>query len=387
MISNIQFLRAFAALAVVFFHTKFLLWGGLHTDFQGVAIFFVISGFIIPRVSQQGSLEFVRHRIIRIIPIYWLATLFFLFPVGLKELTIILMVLLPFISPYCQHHLKQATRYFAYRSTKPRWILLVIVIYSMIQMNPKLGLGNFLDSLFFIPEMSSGNKIGFPILAVGWTLNIEMFFYSIFALALVFSRKLAPAITALVLILIKYLLVSETCTGTLCFWYGHEYTTYFIFGIGLYYLFEVAEKFKDRISLSSAFLLAVPAAASYLVINLLPQDILTNRLVGYLAPPLLVFAALTCHLAGVQIKWKPVILMGDASYSIYLFHLSAFTIFSSIARHVPVPDMDTLPGMLILLAMSTWIAILVHQKLELPLLRTLRRSVNPPSLLATSLPN
>jgi len=59
MIKNIQILRAFAALAVVFYHTDFLLWGGLHTEFQGVAVFFVISGFIIPRVAQRELFSFM----------------------------------------------------------------------------------------------------------------------------------------------------------------------------------------------------------------------------------------------------------------------------------------------------------------------------------------
>ena len=85
---TIQALRAVAALMVVAYHA-FDLWavritqssGGYWTNgAAGVDIFFVISGFVMvvssrKLVGQPGAaLTFMRHRIVRIVPLYWLLT-------------------------------------------------------------------------------------------------------------------------------------------------------------------------------------------------------------------------------------------------------------------------------------------------------------------------
>ncbi len=41
-----------------------------------------------------------------------------------------------------------------------------------------------------------------PILGVGWTLNIEMFFYLLFALCLQVGKNLAPLLCALILVVL-----------------------------------------------------------------------------------------------------------------------------------------------------------------------------------------
>ena len=89
MLNNLQLLRAFAALNVVLFHaigtsasysyeTNFISvfegWGA-----NGVDIFFVISGFVMlfTQLDNKRSVkDFLLLRVIRIILIYWLLTLF-----------------------------------------------------------------------------------------------------------------------------------------------------------------------------------------------------------------------------------------------------------------------------------------------------------------------
>ena len=75
LIYNIQFLRAFAALLVVYFHTTFSTALGLPESFGifGVDIFFVISGYIISYVTFLDPTRFVQKRIIRIVPFYWVS--------------------------------------------------------------------------------------------------------------------------------------------------------------------------------------------------------------------------------------------------------------------------------------------------------------------------
>ena len=75
MLYNLQILRGIAALSVVFYHTDFRVSGGHHTQFFGVPIFFVISGFIMCYITRDNPTNFLRNRAIRIVPMYWLCTL------------------------------------------------------------------------------------------------------------------------------------------------------------------------------------------------------------------------------------------------------------------------------------------------------------------------
>jgi peptidoglycan/LPS O-acetylase OafA/YrhL len=87
-IINIQFLRAFAALIVIFYHTAphYYITGGEHSGnifsffsqigYAGVDIFFVISGYIMWYSSHNHKgtkdvLEFIYARFTRIYPVYW----------------------------------------------------------------------------------------------------------------------------------------------------------------------------------------------------------------------------------------------------------------------------------------------------------------------------
>ena len=86
---NLQCLRAFAAINVVYFHTllgsesydkSVSIFSIIGTWGQnGVDIFFVLSGFVMIHTQIQNPKkihEFYYSRLNRIVPIYWLITLF-----------------------------------------------------------------------------------------------------------------------------------------------------------------------------------------------------------------------------------------------------------------------------------------------------------------------
>lgn len=154
---SIQVLRAIAAILVVNYHVIGTLekyysnksWISQQLFFKdfgavGVDIFFVISGFIMISTNwlnfgKSGSPSyFLKNRIIRIVPLYWLFT----------SLAFFVAFFLPSLT-----------------SIQPSW-------------------SNFLSSLLFFPLEK------FPILKVGWTLNYEMYFYLIFSVLLLCSRKI-----------------------------------------------------------------------------------------------------------------------------------------------------------------------------------------------------
>ena len=167
---NIQILRSFAAGIVVMGHAGqemtaiaartgqiAMPMGGINFGW-GVDIFFVISGFIMIHTSADhfgkpgAAREFLVRRLIRIVPLYWLVTT----------------------------------------------ALIVGAIFMPRLLNVPIGdWPHILSSYFFIPDARANGEIR-PVVALGWTLNYEMFFYVFFALAMMLPlRRGIAAIFAL----------------------------------------------------------------------------------------------------------------------------------------------------------------------------------------------
>jgi exopolysaccharide production protein ExoZ len=162
---SLQALRAIAAWLVIAAHALHdVTHGELSnpmTSFAwalgsiGVDIFFVISGFIMVHICWDdfalpgGAQHFMRRRIVRIVPLYWVATI-------------------------------------------------AALVFHRVSAKAPEGWAELLQSLLFIPYYKE--NVGWrPILGQGWTLNYEMMFYAIFAVALTFPRKLALPGIAVVL--------------------------------------------------------------------------------------------------------------------------------------------------------------------------------------------
>jgi exopolysaccharide production protein ExoZ len=133
---SLQYLRAFAALLIVILHLHtgnlFSMNFWVSWMHAGVDIFFVVSGYIMVKSTADRpitALEFSAKRLIRIVPLYWIATL----------LTV--------------------------AGGTDDWHR---VVYSML----------------FLPSLDAELNLYVPTLFVGWTLNFEMFFYAIFAVCL-----------------------------------------------------------------------------------------------------------------------------------------------------------------------------------------------------------
>lgn len=164
-IRSIQVLRAIAASAVVYLHAyerTLSLWpenAGLlkvphlaSLGNSGVDLFFVLSGFLMAHLHREqfgqpgASQAFFWRRLARIAPIYWI----------LIALTLLGRL---YMSGLYSHD----------RSLDWPW-----------------ALGNFL----FIPWPDSHGLVDRAVI-VGWTLDYEMYFYVLFALALFFRTGLA----------------------------------------------------------------------------------------------------------------------------------------------------------------------------------------------------
>ncbi|GAB4024314.1 acyltransferase family protein [Spirosoma koreense] len=164
--NTIQILRGVAALIVVFFHLTLgyerrgqeLIIGGLFQNgFAGVDLFFVISGFVIMHTSHGyfgtpayfGS--YMRKRLIRIYPIYWITLI----------IIISGLLLVEFITKKPIDYLPTT------------WFLMV-------------------SSFLLLPNHPNIN-------GVTWSLSFELYYYLLFGLLIV-ARQLWPVV-ALVLLL------------------------------------------------------------------------------------------------------------------------------------------------------------------------------------------
>ena len=157
---SIQYLRALAALGVVIFHASpaehpFMVGNA------GVDIFFVISGFIMWSITEErpaSPAAFLKDRLIRIAPLYWLLT----------TLLVVGALVVPKLFP-----------------------------------NLRIDLPYVAGSFLFVPMRppgSTGADPIWPVLVQGWTLNYEMFFYVLFSLCLFLRPSLRLAAISLTLL-------------------------------------------------------------------------------------------------------------------------------------------------------------------------------------------
>jgi exopolysaccharide production protein ExoZ len=153
---GVQVLRGVAAMLVVLAHATQMVQGRLgfgeilHFGASGVDIFFPISGFVMVITTYKHwgkagvALDFLARRLIRIVPLYWAATL----------LKLLATLALPALTSY-----------------------------------PVLDAWHVTASFLFLPAWNA-DHLAFPLLPVGWTLNFEMFFYALFTIVL--SLRLRP---------------------------------------------------------------------------------------------------------------------------------------------------------------------------------------------------
>src|SRR5918994_6603978 len=203
----LQLLRALAALSVAMLHAQHdaaalaertgRAFAPL-TAFPweaGVDVFFVISGFIMVHASAwlfgtaEGRRVFLARRIARIVPIYWAVT----------------------------------TLYLAIALAAPALLNVEFIGWKRV-----------LASYLFIP-LARPDGVVQPLYSLGWTLNYEMFFYALFALAIVLPYRRAIAALAGTLLALVALGSVVRLPEPFAFWTS-PILLEFAFGLGLGHL-------------------------------------------------------------------------------------------------------------------------------------------------------
>jgi peptidoglycan/LPS O-acetylase OafA/YrhL len=225
--------------------------------------------------------------------------------------------------------------------------------------------GELAASALFWPFYGNIENPGFyPVLGVGWTLNLEMMFYAIFALALALPRRLGISF-ALAAILLGVALgraMAARSTGPSVFgFYAQPVVLLFAFGMAL----AAFNRRRAAPPFLAAFPVALALIASLDASGLAPGHV--SLVAAACAAPLLAAAVLApssppsrdgAYLAG----------LGDASYSLYLLHTPLLIVTNRIAAALSLP----LPlAFLFNLAVAGGLSLLAYPLLERPLRRWL----------------
>jgi len=291
----IQILRGIAALMVVFHHALhqsegFLSLWPTEAGQAGVDLFFVISGFVmvyVTREREQSARQFIVMRAIRIVPIYWFYTLAAAF----------LMAVLPRL----------------FRSNE-------------------LTVSHVLLSLLFIPHDSQGSYS--PVVKQGWTLNYEVFFYVVFAIAMAISvrrRVISTTVTLTAIASLGYLLQAANPPIGILWFYLNGMLLEFSFGM----LIAVAYFNGYLKRLNFKFGITLIAIGFIALFALDPLQTPNSRPLIYGAPAVvIVIGALACEKRQVRLRSRFFEFTGDSSYSIYLVHIFPIAVMRAIWPHI-----------------------------------------------------
>jgi peptidoglycan/LPS O-acetylase OafA/YrhL len=325
-INNVQALRGFAALLVVLGHSEFSLPGLLPFGTFGVDIFFVISGYIMAMIVARNPEKFFLRRLIRILPLYWVATL------GV----------------------------FALAAWKPQ-----------LMMHTRVNFRELAMSLLFIPFYKGGDVTHpNPVLFVGWTLNYEMFFYVVLALCLRVNRRIATVLASIVLVVVML-----ACRAA-----GQRYAATLLYGDGImleFVLGMLAFSLEARASVRRAASLRWPAVVGIVAASLMMISIQAThwwplwpvgREISSGVPSfVLILSAGLLSKSGWDTRSKLLVLLGDASYVIYILHTYILDGFERVlARRVPALSISHALGCVLSVSLVSGLSVLLYLKAEKP---------------------
>jgi exopolysaccharide production protein ExoZ len=345
---SLQILRGLAVLLVVYAHAidnqiELHIGESFQQKFYflenfgavGVDIFFVISGFIISLVSKKylrpyGFKDFLIKRFIRIVPAYWIITT-------------------------------------------------IVLILSILTLNSSgFNLRYILKSFLVLPIFDSGWFI-FPALLVGWTLAFEMYFYivvSVFTLSK--SRHFLFYSFTFITLLVLAGLAFKDSTNVIFKFVSNPINLEFVLGcmIGVVYSSRIRISYLLSMFLAVVGLLCLGITIFTGYGDISEAEKIVNGNLGFLrvflwgVPSAILVAGFVFLEARVSASiLKYLILIGDASYSIYLTHYLSMSIYKSNWRffNLLYPDFFVVTA----IAFSTAVGIAFYFMVERNLVNSL----------------
>ena len=339
-LGNVQALRAVAALMVVGDHVpreEHKLFGhGLVSGVGaagalGVDMFFVISGFIMATTTWKTSgkpgapRDFLLRRILRIYPLWCVVVVFTV-----------------------------AVNHF--------WPAALHVD------DPSLG--HIAASFLLLPQRMM------PVLGVGWSLEFEMFFYLVFALALFFSRDRLPlALGVWVLATLALQWIGATTDWLLPSFAGNPLCFEFMAGVVVAGLIRAGRIWKPELFLGIGILGVVALAiyaSRYDGFGTLALTWFRTAAVGPFMVAI-VYGAVGLEARDGRLAPRALTALGDASYSLYLWHGYLIGALVVVFRHFhPAGTWADLAFIVGSYAVVVAGSVVLYRLVERPLLQALQ---------------
>lgn len=304
-VNSIQVLRAVAVTLVVYEHSMDLQITFSKSAQQsffhlnnfgciGVDLFFVISGFIITFIASKYSgvkdgLGFLRKRFLRINPIYYLVS--------------IILLVIQYLDSKINHTSFKAD-----------------------------SVANSLSDTMLIIPFSGEMSTFKPLLIVGWTLSFEWAFYLLFFISIILKKGYQLILPGLILTLVLIGFYVKPFDFRLIF-FSNPIILEFLLGIIICWLYLKIKTVPAYLSL--LFLVTGTVLYVFMVFygfgkvwhykGVLTGDISFQRFLIWGIPSALIVAGSVFLEKKSKLKtaWNNrwVLLVGDASYSIYLVHI------------------------------------------------------------------
>lgn len=351
MLVQLQYLRAFAALVVVYFHAILQLrnvepdavLGGVLLGKSGVDLFFVLSGFVMWITTADraiGTREFYIRRIVRIVPLYWMLTL-------VAAIT-------------------------------------ALIIPSALK-STVFDLPHVIATLLFLPWINPADPAGTmiaPVIVPGWTLNYEMYFYLLFGALLGLSKAVRPY--ALAGLLLAVFLICKLAPGdlTAARFYGDSVIFEFVIGVVIGKLYLDGRRLTGAV----AWPLIAVAGTVMLYNDWMEWDLPRLFTVGLPASVVVGCFALLDFSRKPMIGWLAH--LGDASFSLYLSHIFVLAGARMVYGRLPFEWMrGELVFLVFCLVSSVIVAVVLHNLFEKPVDRFLRNRRQGPVRLSPATPS
>ncbi|MBL1353646.1 MAG: acyltransferase [Zetaproteobacteria bacterium] len=335
-LEGIEVSRGIAAVLVVLDHCSLIMGSEKTFDYVpyynlfqvghlGVDFFFVLSGFIIYYAHRldignpKRFVSFMTKRCVRIYPIYWVTSVVF----------------------FCAMFFSQS--------------------------GVSADINHIIFSLLLIPQGE------YPINVVGWTLIHEMIFYSFFGI-FILSRNVGLLLFSIWFFVIILFNVQAAVTVEVTSYLLSLHNIEFLMGVVI--AIAVTE-WKLRLYLKQCFwvgMITLLLGIMYDPIKSRPLD--SNILMLYgLGSSLIIYSITSMNMLN---KWnsfnKLFILLGKASYSIYLMHFIIILSISKILIYFGLNDYFSMV-FLLLFFISISVGIWTYLYVEMPLLKYCARKV------------
>jgi peptidoglycan/LPS O-acetylase OafA/YrhL len=301
-----------------------------HFGTVGVDLFFFISGFIMwgtTEYRERSPGAFWLARIVRIVPLYWIFT----------------------------------TVYVAAALITPQSFYAV-----------HLDAAHILKSYLFVPAVHPNLAMILPVYTLGWTLNYEMFFYLLFGLCLFVPLprlRFALLAAAFLLLVVAGLIVQPS--GPIARTYTDPILLEFLAGVML----AIASPLLMRAGSIGGLILMAAAIAWIAVVYGFGFDL--ERIVSNGIPAAIAVAGALMIEPAVRARPSRLWLMlGDASYSIYLAHpFAQRVLLIAVNRTVGIGAIAAPLYIAIALIVGIAGGVICHFLVERPLLIAGRRLI------------